>query len=614
MSEIKYQFNSMFDKPGSNSGLLKNNIYLDNLQRAQMLNNGGMSNSTGTNQGLINNNPSITNTQNNYAQPELQKRSILDHLLNRENPENVRRKEERNRQILNDYMYSLDPKNQILFALDPQGFIDEAQSHAFDEKDPNREGLINGRRYLKRNDNYYYYVDGDQERVFKGDINNQDDDHATTKLYNEYKKFSDPNKATYNPQLASILLRQLEAIGSQDGSFVTIVKDESGRVIDVTMDTGKLNTNTSDNGMGGWGVVHMTGDGGATLLPADITSYYQDPKNIREIGNQDMEYGDKMLRMNRIYDNIEEIGIDKVTGSPDALKRVFTSNILKWGGIETTMLSPEQKKEYAKATETIALITGDLNRYIKEITGAQMSEKEVIRLKQALANVGVTGNLGQVFGDGDDPIAFMVKLDITMRHIQDSRARREFYRNNAKILPVLNERYGLNIDQKTMQKGFINDIYMMTNPDNRVQDVTTIKDMDLVSGKIVDRQLVYGLNGDFFMDGERMREILNTVQKRETQLLAKDYAEANGYANYNAFMEVAKSEPWTPWDQLTDEQKAYRELEAQAVITRNKLFGLSEGNMTFQQRNKFGETETYKNKSPNETGFFEWKNLDLGGN
>ena len=65
-----------------------------------------------------------------------------------------------------------------------------------------------------------------------------------------------------------------------------------------------------------------------------------------------------------------------------------------------------------------------LNAYIKEITGAQMSEKEVVRLVQALANLGVTGDLGRVFGAGDNPVAFKAKFDVVMKHIQEARARR----------------------------------------------------------------------------------------------------------------------------------------------------------------------------------------------
>lgn len=63
------------------------------------------------------------------------------------------------------------------------------------------------------------------------------------------------------------------------------------------------------------------------------------------------------------------------------------------------------------------------NRYIKEITGAQMSEAEAARLLRALPNPG-TGIL-----DGDGPTAFKSKLDNAVQSLTLARMRYHFLRS-----------------------------------------------------------------------------------------------------------------------------------------------------------------------------------------
>jgi hypothetical protein len=74
------------------------------------------------------------------------------------------------------------------------------------------------------------------------------------------------------------------------------------------------------------------------------------------------------------------------------------------------------KKYQRKAIENI-------NLYIKELTGAQMSEKEADRLRLAQPDPG------EKWYQGDDPITFKAKMDDVIRMTRAAIARFEYYRN-----------------------------------------------------------------------------------------------------------------------------------------------------------------------------------------
>ncbi len=63
----------------------------------------------------------------------------------------------------------------------------------------------------------------------------------------------------------------------------------------------------------------------------------------------------------------------------------------------------------------------NINLYIKEMTGAQMSEKEANRLRLAQPDPG------EVWYKGDDPITFKAKMDDVHKYTRASVARYEYY-------------------------------------------------------------------------------------------------------------------------------------------------------------------------------------------
>lgn len=100
----------------------------------------------------------------------------------------------------------------------------------------------------------------------------------------------------------------------------------------------------------------------------------------------------------------------------DALKTSLKSR----AGMETT---PEEKQLLTGFKKYQRKAIENINLYIKELTGAQMSEKEADRLRLAQPDPG------ENWWSGDDPITFKAKLDDTVRYARAAVARYEYYRS-----------------------------------------------------------------------------------------------------------------------------------------------------------------------------------------
>lgn len=89
-------------------------------------------------------------------------------------------------------------------------------------------------------------------------------------------------------------------------------------------------------------------------------------------------------------------------------------------------MKPEDRKYLADFTAMRAESVNNLNSYIKEMTGAAMTEAEAKRLMMAMPNAG-TG----VF-DGDSPTQFKTKLDVVVGQAKMAMARAQFAKANNK--------------------------------------------------------------------------------------------------------------------------------------------------------------------------------------
>ena len=100
----------------------------------------------------------------------------------------------------------------------------------------------------------------------------------------------------------------------------------------------------------------------------------------------------------------------------DGVKSKFSKDGL--GGLSETEVA-QMDSYYQFARDSVEM----LNQYIHDITGAQMSAAEIVRLKAAMPNIG-TG----IF-DGDNPIEFRNKLRAAIEETIVARARYIHYKN-----------------------------------------------------------------------------------------------------------------------------------------------------------------------------------------
>jgi hypothetical protein len=86
-------------------------------------------------------------------------------------------------------------------------------------------------------------------------------------------------------------------------------------------------------------------------------------------------------------------------------------------------ISPEDAQELAGFKSYQRTAIENINLYIKEMTGAQMSEKEANRLRLAQPDPG------EKWYTGDDPITFKAKADNVIKSVRAVIARYEYYRS-----------------------------------------------------------------------------------------------------------------------------------------------------------------------------------------
>jgi hypothetical protein len=96
-----------------------------------------------------------------------------------------------------------------------------------------------------------------------------------------------------------------------------------------------------------------------------------------------------------------------------------------WTGIKAKMGKDIPKDDARKLTEWKKFqrkSIENINLYIKELTGAQMSEKEADRLRLAQPDPG------ENWWQGDDPITFKAKMDDIIKSARAAVARFEYYK------------------------------------------------------------------------------------------------------------------------------------------------------------------------------------------
>ena len=116
-------------------------------------------------------------------------------------------------------------------------------------------------------------------------------------------------------------------------------------------------------------------------------------------------------------------GMARLRGIQQSFKPEFqelgTRIGMSWKGLESWLgtLDEDDKRVYQEYVTFRRRAQENLNLYIKEITGAQMSEAEAERLSQAVPVAGVK------MWQGDDPAAFEAKMNDIMTSLYNASAR-----------------------------------------------------------------------------------------------------------------------------------------------------------------------------------------------
>jgi hypothetical protein len=101
----------------------------------------------------------------------------------------------------------------------------------------------------------------------------------------------------------------------------------------------------------------------------------------------------------REFENIRDMFDPEFLTTVGRARSTAAEAMSRWNVLD---LFPGEKERYEDKTKFFAAVSDRANRYIKEITGAQMSEAEASRLLKAIPNVK------------DDPAGFMQKLNFVM--------------------------------------------------------------------------------------------------------------------------------------------------------------------------------------------------------
>ena len=197
--------------------------------------------------------------------------------------------------------------------------------------------------------------------------------------------------------------------------------DESGNLMQKNTSTGKINRIAAPpKGM----VIESDGAGGFTMrtgVPTTGTTGMQ-RKTATDIEGELLTATKGLSRLTQIENKFNEDFLqvpNKFNFELDALKAKFK------GG---KTLTKDEKQGLTEFTSFRQEALSNLNLYIKEITGAQMSNAEADRLKAAMPDPGKPGLVNILTGDSD--IEFKSKMDSVAQQLRLSAARLNYIRNN----------------------------------------------------------------------------------------------------------------------------------------------------------------------------------------
>lgn len=257
------------------------------------------------------------------------------------------------------------------------------------------------------------------------------------------------------------------AVGDQYGPRTT---DQYGNILQQNITTGEWEKISSPNRST---VIRQTPDGGFEVIQGATGSDMQrgTRKGLEERAVNAQEGIARLQEIAQSYQPEFQQIDTRVKNAWTGLKDKLEGSPLEdWVGKAT----PEEKGKLEEFSEFKRDALSNINLYIKEITGAQMSEKEAKRIRQALPDPG-EGIL-----DGNSPTEFEAKWNRTMRSLKLANARYIYY---------------LKTSPEKLESG---EVMSLDRFKNRLED----REEELREAGLGDQEIAAQLNQEFFSLGQ----------------------------------------------------------------------------------------------------------------
>ena len=209
-----------------------------------------------------------------------------------------------------------------------------------------------------------------------------------------------------------IELEKGEKTAKQSESWGEPYRDEAGNLVQKNLATGKISkVSTPTKGMEITTAEGTTIRTGVPQGPGQPTKAVTTELQKKQVGN---------------IESLNRIGNIIANFKPE-YQQVPTKLGIKWSSLKSKFDMGDVSDEEKATLQDFASYKQDslenINLYIKEITGAQMSEKEAGRLRKAIPDPGEG-----VF-DGDDPVTFRSKMVNVYKKTRAAIARYNYYLN-----------------------------------------------------------------------------------------------------------------------------------------------------------------------------------------
>ena len=306
-------------------------------------------------------------------------------------------------QAVSDLWQDLDADERVLFQLNPKKFIENRITNQ-----PATGVLTEPEKREFAYKKYIQYMENGQEELANS--------------IDEKWKFTD-NNGDIQKKLDMFQMWK-DALAKYKISRSFVDKAEMQMWADALFDKGMR---ISSDGKGGFTLetgTDMPEEDDVSMSGANVwfKNTDKDSKTWRDISDQKLVNSKTMRELMDMTDNYNPEFLT-IYGKWKGSKL----NLEQWLSVNGQNLSTEERAWLENKTKFGVDSFMMFNAYVKFITGAQMSEKEVQRLRKAMPSLEFSGDFSNFFlPEGDSPIEFETKMDKLTEVTRDSYSRFNF--------------------------------------------------------------------------------------------------------------------------------------------------------------------------------------------